>query len=136
MYKLKIPKINIEPIKMHSVSSIQIPNSLNSFTSLQPVVRVKKLQLFSATTVNVPSISINKCFYNGPKIILSPLKSNYSNRLNPINLRSPHWHRMHHSITKCGFKNCKCCKALSCNSTIRSTVNGRNFNINLNSDVD
>ena len=40
------------------------------------------------------------------------------------------------SISKCNAKRCSCCKHLCCKSTIKSNVNGRQFSVITNSDLD
>ena len=74
---------------MHSVSTVQIPKNITNFSLLQPSVRIKPLNLQSASSFHVPSISINKCFYNGPKVVISPLKSSIQ-RLSSFNKRTLH----------------------------------------------
>ena len=75
MNQLKKPILKLTALKMHSVSSFQIPQNVTIFSLLQPSVRLQPLNLQSASSFYVPSISINKCFHNGPKVVLSPLKS-------------------------------------------------------------
>jgi hypothetical protein len=43
--------------------------------------------------------------------------------------------KTYHSISKCNRKRCCACKYLSCKSVIKSTSNGRNFNIKIPSDI-
>ena len=131
LLKSSIPK---SPIRMQSVSSLTIPNNITNLPSLQPVVRLRSLNLHSASSFRVPSISINKCFNNGPKVVLSPLKIN---RLCPPNSNhiSFKTRRLYPNISKCDSKRCKCCKNISCNSTIKSTANGRTFSVKLSGDV-
>ena len=69
----KIPWIQINPSRMHSLSSVQVHKNISKLSSLQSYVRIKPLILHSASSVHVPSLSINKCFYNGPGVVLSPL---------------------------------------------------------------
>ena len=128
-------KITIKPIRMHSVSSLQIPKNTTNFSSLQPTVRIRPLNLHSAASVHVPSISINKCFNNGPKVILSPLKSAISNSSyrKVLHFKT---RRVYPNVSKCGTKRCLCCKHISCKSTIKSSVNSRTFNVKLSVDVD
>ena len=131
-----IPLIQIKPLRMHSVSSVQVPKNISNFNSLEPYVRLKPLNLNSATSFHVPSLSINKCFYNGPRIVISPLKSTF-NSISAVHKRSLYKrHRVYPTIQKCFAKRCLCCSNISCNSTIKSTVNGRTFNVKITSDVD
>lgn len=132
----KIPLIQLNPLRMHSVSSVQVPKNISNFSSLQPYVRLKPLFLHSASSVRVPSLSINKCFYNGPKVVLSPLRS-CMQRVSSICKQSTYKrHRVYPQINKCSAKKCMCCSNITCNSTIKSVVNGRTFSVKLNSDVD
>ena len=39
-------------------------------------------------------------------------------------------------ISKCNSKRCSCCKHLCCKSTIKSSVNGRQFSVITYSDLD
>ena len=45
----------ISPLRLHSVSSVRIPNSTHSFQNLLPgrMVRMRPLTLFSASSVNL-----------------------------------------------------------------------------------
>jgi hypothetical protein len=130
MNQFKIQTLKVAGLQIHSGSSIQIPQNITNFSDLQPVVRLNTLNLHSASAFHVPSISINKCFHSGPKIVLSPTKM--SIHRNSSNNRRLFYYK---HIEKCNTKKCLCCKYLSCQSTIRSTVNGRVFSVNLASDV-
>jgi len=100
----QIPLIRISAVRMHSASSVQIPNHITNFRSLQPYVQLKPLKLHSASSFHVPSQSINNCFHNGPRIVLSPLKvsiqRNTSVSVRQLNKR----HRVHPVIDKCNTK--------------------------------
>lgn len=129
----KKPLTRLQSLKMSSVSSVQVTKKSSN---LQPYVRLKRLNLQSAVSFRIPSVSINKCFYNGPKVLLSPIKSAIQ-RVSFISKRSVYRRRrVYPIIKKCDAKRCICCRNLSCNSTITSTVNGRTFNVKINSDVD
>ena len=43
---------------------------------------------------------------------------------------------MYPTISKCNAKRCSCCNHLCCKSTIKSNVNGRQFSVITNSDLD
>ena len=122
------------PIRIHSASSSQLPKIITNASSLQPVVRLKLINLHSASSIRIPSNSINKCFYNGPRVVLSPLKNARlgSSKFRHIPFKT---HRLYPNITKCNSKRCKCCKYISCNSTIKSSVSGRTFSVKLSVDV-
>ena len=127
--------LKVAGLQIHSGSSVKIPQNITNFSVLQPVVRLNTLNLHSASSFHVPSISINKCFHSGPKVVLSPIK--FSIRRNSfINQQLLNKkHRVYPKIYKCSTKRCGCCNFLSCRSTIRSTVNGRVFSVKLPSDV-
>ena len=106
------------------------------FKLFQPSVRLTPLNLHSARSFHLPSVSISNCFHNGPRVVLSPLKDSMSRKylvhkkiVFPKRRKYPH-------ISKCNTKRCRCCKHLVCESTVKSTVNGRTFSVRLNSDVD
>lgn len=130
------PLINLKPIRIHSVSSVQVPRNITTFSSLQPFVRLKALDLRSASSFRVPSISINKCFNNGPRVVLSPLKNSIRSVSSYFKRTLRRTHRVYPTINKCNAKRCMCCSNIACNSTIKSSVNGRTFNVKLTSDVD
>ena len=45
--------INLTPLRLHSSSSVRIPNSVSNFQNLLPSVITKHLNLQSASSVNV-----------------------------------------------------------------------------------
>ena len=122
MNSLKTVKILLSLLRLHSASSIQIPQSTNRYNSIVPSVYVSPLKLHSATKIN---------FRNHLKVRLSPLKS-------PVLRNSRSKYRrsvVYPSISKCNAKRCSCCKHLCCKSTIKSNVNGRQFSVITNSDL-
>ena len=71
-------------------------------------------------------------FRNHLKVRLSRLKSPV-----PRNSRSKYRRSVvYPSISKCNAKRCSCCKHLCCKSTIKSNVNGRQFSVMTNFDLD
>lgn len=130
------PIIKLNPINIHSVSSIRIPAHIKDFNALQPSVRLKPINLHSASSFHIPSVSVNKCFFNGPKIILSPLRSsihyNISNSIQNHHRR----YRVYPKTNKCNSRRCKCCNFISCKSTVKSTVNGRTFSTRFTHNID
>ena len=112
--------------------SIQIPQSVSRYNSILPSVYVSPLKLHSATKINLHGVSDSAIFRNHLKVRLSPLKS-------PVfrNSRSKYGRSVvHPSIAKYNAKRCGCCKHLCCKSTIKSNVNGRQFSVITNSDLD
>ena len=95
-----------------------------------PSVYVSPLKLHSATKINLRGVSDSALFRNHLKVRLSPLKS-------PV-LRSSRskYRRSVVYPSKCNAKRCSCCKHLYCKSTIKSNVNGRQFSVITNSDLD
>ena len=67
-------KIAISPIRLHSTSSLQIPLSTARFNSLLPTVNVSPLKLNSVSSINLYGAS-NYIFRNHLRIRLSPIKS-------------------------------------------------------------
>ena len=71
-------------------------------------------------------------FRNSLRIRLSPVKSPIIRKYkNLVKRRS-----LYPSISTCNVKSCICCSHLNCKSTIRSTVNGRQFSIVNTTDLD
>ena len=120
------------PLRFHSASSIRIPNYINNFRTLIPAVRLRPLNLLSASFVNLHGLANTSVFHNNLRVLLSPLKSpvlrKYSN-----SFKRP---GMYPSISKCNAKRCNCCMHLYTNSIITSSVNGRKFSVVNNSDLD
>ena len=74
MNSLKTVKILLSPLRLHSASSIQIPQSTNRYNSMLPSVYVSPLKLHSATKINLHGVSDSALFRNHLKVRLSPLK--------------------------------------------------------------
>ena len=133
MNSLKTVKNLLSPLRSHSAaSSIQIPQSTNGYNSMLPTVYVSPLKLHSATKINLHGVSDSALFRNHLKVHLSPLKS-------PVLRNSRSKYRryvVYLSISKCNAKRCSCCKHLCCKSIIKSNVNGRQFSVITNSDLD
>ena len=109
MNSLKTVKILLSPLRLHSASSIQIPQ----YPRL-PSVYVSPLKLHSATKINLHGVSYSALFRNHLKVRLSPLKS-------PVLRNSSSKYRrsvVYPSISKCNAKRYGCCKHLCCKSTI------------------
>ena len=124
-------RITLTPLRLHSTSSLWIPNSINNFRTLIPAVRLRPLNLLSASSINLHGLANTSIFYNNLRVMLSPLKSKvllkYSNPF-----KKP---GMYPSISKCNVKRCNCYKHLCTNSTVTSSVNGRKFSVVNNSDL-
>ena len=134
MNSLKTVKILLSPLRLHSVSSIQVPQSTNRYNSMLPSVYASPLKLHSATKINLHGVSDSALFRNHLKVRLSPL-----NLKSPVLRNSRSMYRrsvVYPSISKCNAKRCSCCKHLCCKSTIKSNVNGRQFFVITNSDLD
>ena len=124
--------ISISPLRLHSASSVQIPSSTRKFNTMLPSIKIRPLNILSASSVNLHGITNSNVFHNNLRIRLSPLKSPILRKYtNPFKRCG-----MYPSISKCNAKRCKCCKHLSTKSTVTSSVNGRQFSIINNSDLD
>ena len=125
-------KILLSPLRLHSASTIQIPNSTNRYNSMLPSVYVSPLKLHLATKINLHGVSDYVLLRNHLKVRLSHPKS-------PVLRDSRSKYRrsvVYPSISKCNAKRCSCCKHLCCKSTIKSNVNGRQFSVTTNFDLD
>ena len=118
-------KITLTPLRLHSASSVRIPNSINNFRTLIPALRLRPLNLLSASSVNLHGLADTSIFHNNLRVMLSPLKSpvlrKYSNPFKRPGIYA---------------KRCNCCLHLCTNSTVTSSVNGRKFSVVNNSDLD
>ena len=124
--------ISISPLRLHSASSVQIPSSTRKFNTMLPSIKIRPLNILSASSVNLHGITNSNVFHNNLRIRLSPLKSPILRKYtNPFKRCG-----MYPCISKCNAKRCKCCKHLSTKSTVTSSVNGRQFSIIYNSDLD
>ena len=103
-----------------------------NFRTLVPAVRLRPLNLLSASSINLHGLANTNIFHNNLRVRLYPLKSpalrKYSNPF-----KRP---GMYPSISKCNAKRCNCCKHLCTNSTVISSVNGWKFSVVNNSDLD
>ena len=125
----------ISNLQSHAVS-VHIPSHVLRYKLKIPCIRLKPLNLHSARSFHFPSVSSSDIFHNGPKIVLSPLKRSVARKYSVHNkLRFPK-QRQYHKISKCNSNRCVCCKYLVCKPHIKSTVNGRTFNVKLNTDID
>ena len=125
-------KITISPLRLHAASSVRIPTSAHSFRILLPILRIRPLNLFSASSVDLHSASNTNVLRNNLRVRLSPIKSPVLRKyLNPFKKPS-----MYPSISKCNAKSCNFCQHLCTDTTITSSVNGRTFSIINNSDLD
>ena len=125
-------RITISPLRLHAASSVRIPTSTHSFRTLLPTVRMRHLNLFSASSVDLHGASDTNIFCNNLRVRLTPIKSPVLHKyLNPVKRPS-----MYPSISKCNAKSCICCQHLCTKTTITSSVNGRTFSAINNADLD
>ena len=134
---LQHPKVQISPLRLHSVSTVHLkPNNYDIF-SRKLSVRLPRTNFHSATSVFVPNST--SMFNNKPFVKLTPLGAGVLNKFNvhlpPNSCHLNSRHRDYHSISKCNRKRCRTCKFLSSKSVIKSTVNGRNFTTIIPSDI-
>ena len=128
----KHSKITIFPLRLHAASSVRIPTSTHSFRTLLPTVRIRFLNLCSASSVDLHGASYTDVLCNYLRVSLSPVKSPVLHKyLNPFKKPS-----IYPSISKCNAKSCNCCQHLCTNTTITSSVNGWTFSVINNSDLD
>ena len=96
------------------------------------IYKIRPLNILSASSVNLHGITNSCVFHNNLRIRLSPLKSPILRKYtNPFKRCG-----MYPSISKCNAKMCKCCKHLSTKTTVTSSVNGIQFSVINNLDLD
>ena len=125
-------RIILTPLRLHSASSVWIPNSINNFRTLLPAVRLRPLNVLSASSVNLHDLANTSIFRNNLRIMLSPLTSPVLRKYTNLFKRPG----MYPSISKCNAKRCNCCMHLYTSSTVTSSVNGWKFSVVNNSDLD
>ena len=119
-------------LRLHAASSVRIPTSTHSFPTLLPTVRIRPLNLFSASSVDLHGASNTNVLHNNLRVRISPIKSPVLRKyLNPFKRLS-----MYPSISKCNAKSCVCCQHLITNTTITLSMNGRTVVVINNSDWD
>ena len=64
MNSLETVKIILSPLRLHSTSSIQIPQSTNRYNSMLSSVYVLPLKFHSATKINLHGVSDSALFRN------------------------------------------------------------------------
>ena len=134
----KIPKLILSPLRLHSTSSATKNKGNNlRHTTTTPSISLSPLRLHSARTFYIPHSKINSTaiFHNKLRVCLSPLKPTVLKKYQIKQTNFPQRCRGYYSINKCNSKRCGCCSHLSHRSTITSNVNGRTFNVQLNSDI-
>ena len=68
-------RITISPLRLHAASSVRIPTSSHSFRTLLPTARMRPLNLFSASSVDLHGASNTNILRNNLRVRLSPIKS-------------------------------------------------------------
>ena len=125
-------KITISPLRLHAASCVRIPTSTHRVRALLPTVRIRPLNLFSVSSVDLHGTSNTNVLRNNLRVRLSPIKSPVLHKyLNPFKR-----HSMYPGISKCNAKSCNNCQHVCTNTTITSSVNGRTFSVINNSDLD
>ena len=125
-------RVALTPLGLHSASSVRIPNSINNFRTLMPALRLRPLNLSSASSVNLHGLANTGIFHNNLRVVLSPLKSPVLRKYsNPFKRPG-----MYPSISKCNAKRCSCCVRLCTNSAVASSAGGGKFSVVNNSDLD
>ena len=91
--------ISISPLRLHSASSVQIPSSTRKFNTMIPSIKIRPLNILSASSVNLHGITNSNVFHNNLRIRLSPLKSPILRKYtNPFKRCG-----MYPSISKCNY---------------------------------
>ena len=67
-------RIILTPLRLHSASSVRIPNSIHNFRTSIPAVRLRPLNLLSVSSVNLHGLANTGIFHNNLRVRLSPLK--------------------------------------------------------------
>ena len=67
--------IYISPLRLHSALSVQIPSSLRKVNTMLPSIKIRPLNILSASSENFHGITNGNVFHNNLRIRLSPLKS-------------------------------------------------------------
>ena len=132
----KNPKIILTPLKLHSVSTVRLSRDNENIFQRKLRITLPKINLHSASKFYIPGCS--SLFNNNSSIRLSPIKPSVLRhfRINNFGLNNVNsGYRSFPSITKCNMKRCCTCKYIDCRSTIKSSVNGRVFSINIPTDV-
>ena len=100
--------------------------------TMLPSRKKRPLNILSATSVNLHGITNSNVFHNNPWIRLYPVKSYILRKYTNLFKRCG----MNPSISECNVKRCKCSKHLSTKSTVTLSVNGRQFSVINNSELD
>ena len=116
--------------RVQSASSVRIPQNIGR--SLLPTINITPLKLSSVSSIRLNGASNGNSFSNSLRIRLSPVKSPIIRKYKISDARRS----LYPSIYMCNVKSCICCSHLNCKSTIRSTVNGRQFSIVNTTDLD
>ena len=127
--RVKVPQIQRQDLGIADIVDLDFTHS---FRTLLPTVKIRSLNLFSASSVDLHGATNTNVLRNNLRVRLSPIKSPVLRKyLNPFKRPS-----MYPSISKCNAKSCNCCQHLCTNTTITSSVNGRTFSVINNSDLD
>ena len=119
------------PRRVQPASSVRIPQNTGRY--LLPTINITPLKLSSVSSIRLNGASNCNIFRNSLKIRLSaPVKSPIIRKYKNLDKRRS----LYPSISTCNVKSCICCSHLNCKSTIRSTVNGRQFPIVNTTDLD
>ena len=117
---------------LHSACSVQIPSSTRKFHTMLLSIKIRPLNILSASFINLHGITNSNVFHNNLRIRLFPLKSPIIRKYtNPFQRCG-----MYPSISKCNAKRCKCCKHLNTKSIVTSSLNGRQVSVINNSELD
>ena len=130
MNRLLKPNIYISPLKLHNVSTVHLSHGADDIFSRRVTVNISPIKLHPSSGVYISNSS--NLFLRQSCILRNVPISHV--KISPAQMQSGH--NMYFNIYKCNYKRCSTCRFLNCNSTVKSTVNGRIFNISLPCDVD
>ena len=121
---------NSNPRRVQAASSVRIPQNIGR--SLLTTINITPLKLSFVSSIRLNDASNCNIFRNSLRIRLPPVKSPIIRKYKNLDKRRS----LYPSISSCNVKSCICCSHLNCKSTIRSTVNGRQFSIVNTTDLD
>ena len=135
LVKIKMVKLLCHLLMwVHLLSRILNIANMSFYDICKNKILMKPISLHSASSVCIPN-SVNNFRDMLPTIRLSPLGSpiirKYTKPFNAFKRRG-----MYPNVSKCNAKRCVCCTHLYTKTTITSSVNGRQFSIINNNDLD
>ena len=81
-------KITLTPLRLHSASSVRIPNSINNFRTLIPALRLRPLNLSSASSVNLHGLANTSIFHKRIGYNINIMRQSECLVFNPITVNN------------------------------------------------